>query len=548
MDGITYTWDNNGNLLNDGVNTYTYDSANELLTAQVDNSPAVHYTYDANGNLLNDGVKTYAYDSANRLVSVSSSSGTATMAYNGLGQRLSMSAAGVTTQYVLDNNQVLTATSGSKTTFYLYGLGAVGELTDSWSYDLSDGTNTPRQLVNASGEVTFAARYTPWGDTLESNGTGNITFGYMGGLMDTATGLLYMGNGNYYDPTAGRFLNRNANPNGTNLYVPWGGEPSAALMAPLSLLSLFYSRKRKRGTLDTIIILLVLGVSLSLGLTACGTNPAPTTPTPYVFTVKSTGGTEAIYEYANGTLVAVTPSPLSTPLAPIIATACATPSLTVTATGTPTPTPAPDLLDRSKLDNRSNKFYDLYLAMYNEPSEWWWKDYGGTDGFKIWDFMAIMWSYDVQLNIELVKEAMHNRAALFCPGGCNPATAEGSLTYLAGYAQSARDRVDGWKPGTDPATVMDNNVPNKQIGVDIVEQIRTSTGQDLTAMSPFDYGNISLNPVYAKMVSNGWVLKSLRATSGDTFFVLSHCQYYFAQEAIYKGLPLTQTNYNSYCY
>ncbi len=105
-------------------------------------------------------------------------------------------------------------------------------------------------------------------DTLEASGTGNVSIGYLGGLMDTATGLLYVGNGQYYDLTTGRFLNRNANPNGINPYVPWGGEPSAAFMAPLALLSLLYSRRKKRGTLDTIVILLVLGVALSLGLTA----------------------------------------------------------------------------------------------------------------------------------------------------------------------------------------------------------------------------------------------------------------------------------------
>ena len=140
------------------------------------------------------------------------------------------------------------------------------------------GTNTPRQLVDASGEVTFAARYTPWGDTLESSGTGNISIGYLGGLMDNATDLIYVGNGIYYDPTTGRFLNRNANPNSTNPYVPWGGEPSAAFLAPLALLSLFYSRRKKRGALDTIIILLVLGVSLGLGLTACNGTTTQSTP------------------------------------------------------------------------------------------------------------------------------------------------------------------------------------------------------------------------------------------------------------------------------
>ncbi len=41
--------------------------------------------------------------------------------------------------------------------------------------------------------------------------------------MDSATGLLYVGNGQYYDPATGRFLNRNARPNQAHPYVPWNG-------------------------------------------------------------------------------------------------------------------------------------------------------------------------------------------------------------------------------------------------------------------------------------------------------------------------------------
>ena len=107
------------------------------------------------------------------------------------------------------------------------------------------------------------------GNTLESNGIGNFSIGYLGGLMDTATGLLYVGNGQYYDPGTGRFLNRNTKPDQTNPYVPWGGNPSAAFMAPLALLWMIYSRKKKRGKLDMFIILLVLGVAVSMSLAGC---------------------------------------------------------------------------------------------------------------------------------------------------------------------------------------------------------------------------------------------------------------------------------------
>ncbi len=151
----------------------------------------------------------------------------------------------VTTRYELDNGRVLAATSADLTTTYLYGLGPIGELTDSWAYTLPDGSNAPRQLVDASSEITLVSSYTPWGDTLSVNGTGSFTWGYYGGIMDTATGLLYVGNGQYYDPSTGRFLNRNVRPDQTNPYVPWKQDPSGALMAPLALLALVYSRKKK---------------------------------------------------------------------------------------------------------------------------------------------------------------------------------------------------------------------------------------------------------------------------------------------------------------
>jgi hypothetical protein len=109
-----------------------------------------------------------------------------------------MDAAGVIANYVMDGNRPLTATTGSETTSYLYGLGVIGEESNAWSYGLTDGMNpsitlragTQRQLTDATGEVTYSARYTPCplaamrigmlceGDTLDAFGTGNFTFGY----------------------------------------------------------------------------------------------------------------------------------------------------------------------------------------------------------------------------------------------------------------------------------------------------------------------------------------------------------------------------------
>ena len=141
---------------------------------------------------------------------------------------------------------------------YLYGLGVIGEKTSAWSYSLPDGTNTPRQLTDPSGVISLSGRYTPWGDTIETYGDGGFAFGYLGGLMDGATGLLYVGNGQYYDPATGRFLTRDAKPDSGNPYVPW--DPSGALIAPLGLLAAYYSRRKKGGKWGMwIALLLVVG-------------------------------------------------------------------------------------------------------------------------------------------------------------------------------------------------------------------------------------------------------------------------------------------------
>ncbi len=52
---------------------------------------AATYTWDANGNLLDDGAKSYEYDLSNRLVSVDDGQAEVTFGYNGLGDRVQQS-------------------------------------------------------------------------------------------------------------------------------------------------------------------------------------------------------------------------------------------------------------------------------------------------------------------------------------------------------------------------------------------------------------------------------------------------------------------------
>jgi len=206
-------------------------------------------------------------------------------------------------------------------------LGAIGEKTTAWNYSLPDGTNTPRQLSDLSGDITLTSRYTPWGDTLELNGNGNLTFGYFGGVMDAATGLLYVGNGQYYDPATGRFLTRNVNPNSTNPYTPWN--PIGAIVGPLGVVALFFGRRKKGSKWGTFLVLLLVVGSVGMTLSACNTTaagynitatPSPTQPNTYNVTATPI------------TVPSSTPSPTDTPL----------PTITATCTLTPSPIPTTD--------------------------------------------------------------------------------------------------------------------------------------------------------------------------------------------------------------
>jgi hypothetical protein len=167
--------------------------------------------------------------------------------------------------------------------------------------------------------------------------------------MDAATGLLYVGNGQYYDPSTGRFLTRHAKPDNTNPYVPWN--PSSALFAPLALLFLIYGNKRKRSKWDTLVIMLLLGVAVTMSLAACGggtSTPAPQgtpepTPTPSPDQPPSSNDTSGASTNSGtatpnpgagtGTLT-VTPTPCPT-------IAMSTSTYTPSPTGTPTPTSTP---------------------------------------------------------------------------------------------------------------------------------------------------------------------------------------------------------------
>jgi RHS repeat-associated protein len=206
-----YSYDQVGNRLtaSDQYSTtaYVYDDANRL--ASVNGQP---YTYDNNGNLLFNGVTTYAYDSANRLISASNSLGSTTYGYSGLGDRLQEITNGQTTTFTVDLAADLTQTLDDGTHAYLYGYGRIAQENITGSeYFLGDALGSVRQLADESGELILAKTYDPFGVQSASNGAGDTSYGFTG---EQQSGDLVYLRARHYLPSIGRFLTRDT----------WGGD------------------------------------------------------------------------------------------------------------------------------------------------------------------------------------------------------------------------------------------------------------------------------------------------------------------------------------
>jgi RHS repeat-associated protein len=209
-----YTYDAVGNRLTQEsvaiTNTYAYDAANRL--ASVDGVP---YTWDNNGNLLNDGAYTYTYNHANQLVSVSGAGTTVNYSYNGQGDRVSQTTGITTTTYTLDLAAGLTQVLSDGTDTYLYGNGRIAQSDASGAqYFLGDALGSVRQLVDVNGDVLLAQSYEPYGEVLASVGEGESSYGFAAEMRDP-TGLIFL-RARYYNSRFGRFLSKDTWPGDDN--------------------------------------------------------------------------------------------------------------------------------------------------------------------------------------------------------------------------------------------------------------------------------------------------------------------------------------------
>ena len=230
---VSYTYDRMGNrnsMTQEGVTTsYSYDEADRLLSTDT-GGEITTFTWDNNGNMLTKGDQSFTWDALNRMVSWTDGTSTASYSYNGDGVRVGRTVNGTTTTYLQDLAAglpvVLRETTSGANTDYVYGNDLLTSLdnSDIPSFYHSDGLGSTRMLTDNSGAITDRYSYDAFGSPRTHTGSSVQPFTFTGEQVDPEAGLVFL-RARYYDPKIGRFIGRDLfvgqtyKPNGQNPYI-----------------------------------------------------------------------------------------------------------------------------------------------------------------------------------------------------------------------------------------------------------------------------------------------------------------------------------------
>lgn len=212
---VTYNYDALGNRTSvvDDAGTTDYETNN---LNQYTSVGGVSYTYDPNGNIANDGRNTYEYDAENRLVKVNTPTEMIEYTYDALGRRISKSTSSGTTNYINDGFRVILEVddSGLTEASYIYGMGIDEVLVMSrdgtdYFYGM-DGLGSVTHLTDESQNVVESFTYDAYGTPSRASSVGN-PYLFTGREFEPQIGLYYYRE-RYYSPDIGRFIS--ADPSG----------------------------------------------------------------------------------------------------------------------------------------------------------------------------------------------------------------------------------------------------------------------------------------------------------------------------------------------
>jgi RHS repeat-associated protein len=191
-------------------------------------------TYDLNGNTVNDGSRTYTWDAKDQLATIDWVSGGNALrtefTYNGLGQRVKMvektnGAVTSTITYLWVNGQIAEERDSTGATVakrYLSG----GMMVGATKYFFTgDHLGSVREVTDNSGNVVSRFDYDLYGNRTQVSGTFDPGMGFTGHFHHSSGLVLTWFRA--YDPQTARWLSRDpiAESGGINLYAYAGGDP-----------------------------------------------------------------------------------------------------------------------------------------------------------------------------------------------------------------------------------------------------------------------------------------------------------------------------------
>lgn len=210
------------------VNTYQKVGKNPNNWQRLLNDGANAYTYDNNGNTLTQGANTYGWDYENRMTSIAGPA-TATYRYDYQGRRTSKTVAGVTTTYLYNGMNLIAETGAS----YLFGPGIDQPLAvergGSVAYYAADGLGSIQTLTDAAGATQNTYAHDAWGAPRAATELVSQPFRYTGREAGDVSGHWFY-RARYYTPHTGRFLSEDAKRWSDplrNLYRYSGNAPTA---------------------------------------------------------------------------------------------------------------------------------------------------------------------------------------------------------------------------------------------------------------------------------------------------------------------------------
>jgi RHS repeat-associated protein len=182
-----------------------FNAANEMTAFN-----GTPQTYDPNGNLTNDGTNTYSWDARNHLTAIAGPSST-TFAYDPLGRRDLKTINGLSTQFLYDGlNPVQEIQNGAPSANLITGLGVdeYFQRTDSAGARdyLTDILGSSLALTDSTGTIQTQYSYNPFGNSAASGQASSNPYQFTGREND-GTGLDYF-RARFYSPTSQRFASQ----------------------------------------------------------------------------------------------------------------------------------------------------------------------------------------------------------------------------------------------------------------------------------------------------------------------------------------------------